>query len=136
MLLGGLANVSVLGCGARDLGGDGIGCIPWAGDDALGTLIADCVVEGVGLIFLDQVSLSSSIGCPGCAVHQPVDAADGPSCHRVCCWHSYRDAQSHSGHALCWNHGRLVSHLASCDLDQSTGLVFHDLVDAAVGMRA
>ena len=55
MLLSGLSNVSILGCGLRDLGGDGVGCVPWAGDDAQGTVIADSVVEGVGLVFLDQV---------------------------------------------------------------------------------
>lgn len=54
MLFSGLANVSILGCAARDLGGDGVGCIPWAGHDALWTTIADSVVEGVGLIFMDQ----------------------------------------------------------------------------------
>jgi len=65
MLLSGLANVSILGCAARDLGGDGVGCIPWAGHDALWTTIADSVVEGVGLIFMASANRATScwIGC-------------------------------------------------------------------------
>jgi hypothetical protein len=46
--------VSVLGCGLRDVGGDGVGATWGTSFDAINTTVSDCVVEGTGSIFMDQ----------------------------------------------------------------------------------